>query len=140
MLEVDLDLVVAVDISQYLVADDVGGKLVVVGDQADAHMAMFSILLGFQSKHQKPGAVLLMSLLKNDVTGLFVDNPITGCIFWTCHLRAFAVHHRLDLQCEDNGLGAFFCDRDVEHDVFEDLQVFGSIQTGVRLHQHVVFA
>ena len=140
MLEVDLDLVVAVDISQYLVADGVGGKLVVLGDQADAQTAMFSILLGFQSKHQKPGAILLMSLLKNDVAGLFVDNPITRCIFWTCHLRAFAVHHRLDLQCEDNGLGAFFCDRDVEHDVFEDSQVFGSIQTGVRLHQHVVFA
>ena len=140
MLEVDLDLVVAVDISQYLAADGVGGKLVVLGDQADAHMAMFSILLGFQSERQKLGAVLLMSLLKNDITGLFVDNPITGCIFWTCHLRAFAVHHRLDLQCEDNGLGAFFCDRDVKHDVFEDLQVFGSIQTGVRLHQHVVFA
>ena len=60
MLEVDLDLVVAVDISQYLVADGVGGKLVVLGDQADAHTAMFSILLGFQSEHQKPGAVLLV--------------------------------------------------------------------------------
>ena len=128
------------DISQYLAADGVGGKLVVLGDQADTHMAMFSILLGFQGKCQKPGAVLLMSLLKNDITGLFVDNPIARCIFQTCHLRAFAIHHGLDLQCEDNGLGAFFCDRDVEHDVFEDLQVFGSIQTGVRLHLHVVFA
>ena len=71
-MEVDLDLVVAVDISQYLAADGVGGKLVVLGDQADAHTAMFSILLGFQSECQKSGAILLMSLLKNDVTGLFL--------------------------------------------------------------------
>ena len=62
----------AVDISQYLVADGVGGKLVVLGDQADAHMAMFSILLGFQSECQKPGAILLMSLLKNDVAAFLL--------------------------------------------------------------------
>ena len=72
MLEVDLDLVVAADISQYLAADGVGGKLVVLGDQVDAHTAMFSILLGFQSEHQKLGAVLLMSLLKNDVAAFLL--------------------------------------------------------------------
>ena len=95
----------AFDISQYLVADGVGGKLVVLGDQADAHMAMFSILLGFQSERQKPGAVLLMSLLKNDVTGLFVDNPITGCIF--CHLRAFASITDLTFSVKTLDLGHF---------------------------------
>ena len=80
----------AVDISQYLVADGVEGKLVVLGDQADAHTAMFSILLGFQGERQKPGAILLMSLLKNDVTGLFVDNPMARCIFQTLSEKCFA--------------------------------------------------
>ena len=47
----------AVDVSKYLVADSVGGKLIALGDQADARMAVFGILLGFQSQSKKPGAI-----------------------------------------------------------------------------------
>ena len=77
VLEVDLDLVVVVDISQHFVTDRVGSKLVVIGDKANTHMAVVGIFLHFQSQSQEPGAIFLMPLLKNNMTGLFVDESVT---------------------------------------------------------------
>ena len=53
VLEIDLNLLVAVNVSKYLVADSVGGKLIVLRDQADAHMAVFGILAPWFSETEQ---------------------------------------------------------------------------------------
>ena len=93
MLEIDPDLVVAVDVSRNLVVmKRIGCKLIVLRNQADAHAAVVGVYISFQSQGQKLKAVLLLALLKNDIASLLVDEFITRK---SSHFRpgALPIHH-----------------------------------------------